>query len=479
MTRRTKIVATLGPASQSPEVLEAMVDAGVDVARVGLAHESADRHAARIRAVRAAARERGRVLGVLADLPGPKVRTAPFPDGGVFLADGSCLRLVPDGDASSEESVVVTFPEALSSVEGGDRVVIGDGAVLLEVAEVGRGGVTARVVRGGRLLGRPGVHLPAGRLDLRSPTEEDLRLLETCVREDVDIVAVSLVRSGDDVRRVREAAGDDPPMIVAKIETPDAVEDLDAIIAAADGLMVARGDLGTRLRLEDVPHVQKRVIRTCAARGVPVITATQMLESMITAPTPTRAEVTDVANAVSQGTTAVMLSAETAVGQDPVAVVEAMARIIVRAEREFDHVGWGKRLGRQHQAVLGEVSAASRITSAITAAAWQASVDVEPAAIIACTRSGWTAKAISRFRPACLLLGVTPSEKTARQLSLAWGVTPIAVAELATTDDIVWCAVEAAVREGWVKAGDIVAVLAGDPHSTTATTDVLRLVPLR
>jgi len=200
---------------------------------------------------------------------------------------------------------------------------------------------------------------------------------------------------------------------------------------------------------------------------------------MITAPTPTRAEVTDVANAVSQGTTAVMLSAETAVGHDPVAVVAAMAKIVVRAEREFDHVAWGLRLGRQEQNAIDEVPPAAKITSAITAAAWQASVDIEPAAIIACTRSGWTAKAISRFRPACLLVGVTPSEVTARQLSLVWGVTPICVAELATTDDLVWCAVEAAVKEGHAKAGDIVAVLAGNPNEEHPTTDELRLVALR
>ncbi len=250
-------------------------------------------------------------------------------------------------------------------------------------------------------------------------------------------------------------------------------------MATADGVMVARGDLGVRVPLEDVPHIQRRLIQVGVSYAKPVITATQMLESMITAPTPTRAEVTDVANAVSQGTSAVMLSAETAVGHDPVAVVAAMARIVRRAEQEFDNVGWGRRLGRQQQATFSEVTVGSKITAAITAAAWQASVDLEFAAIIACTRSGWTAKAISRFRPKCLLLGVTPSSKTARQLSLAWGVTPLAVAELATTDDIVWCAVEAAVAAGHVKPGDIVAVLAGNPLVAESMTDVLRIVPLQ
>jgi pyruvate kinase len=243
--------------------------------------------------------------------------------------------------------------------------------------------------------------------------------------------------------------------------------------------MVARGDLGVRLPLEDVPHIQKRLIRLGVSYGRPVITATQMLESMITAPTPTRAEVTDVANAVFDGTSAVMLSAETAVGHDPVAVVEAMARITLRAEQEFDHVGWGSRLGRQQQAVLGAIPTDVAITSAITAAAWRASVDLDLAAIIACTRSGATAKAISRFRPTAPVLGVTPSEAVARQLSVAWGVTPLMVAELTSTDDIVWHAVEAAAHKGFVGPGDVVAVLAGNPGEPAPTTDVLRLVRIR
>jgi pyruvate kinase len=292
-------------------------------------------------------------------------------------------------------------------------------------------------------------------------------------------VAVSFVQSAADVRAVQRAAGPGGPLVIAKVETQAAVDDLEAIVEAADGVMVARGDLGVRVPIEDVPHIQRRLIRVGVSYAKPVITATQMLESMIVAPTPTRAEVTDVANAVSQGTSAVMLSAETAVGHDPVAVVSAMAKIVLRAEREFDYLGWGLRLGRQQQTAVEEVPASAKITSAITAAAWQASIDIEPAAIIACTRTGWTAKAISRFRPSCMLLGVTPSEVTARQLALAWGVTPLCVSDLATTDDIVWCAVEAAVKEGHVRAGDVVAVLAGNPNEEEPTTDELRLVALR
>ena len=480
--RRTKIVATLGPATDDPAVLDALLAAGTDTCRVNLSHGPIETSVARVAQVRQAAERAGRHIAVLCDLPGPKVRTAVFA-GVVDLAPGQRLRLVdtgPGGPSTSSGSVIaIALEGAVSLLQPGDIVGLGDGGVQLSVVEAAPEAALVEVRSGGSLRGRPGVVLPEDRVPLTSPTADDLAMLERLLEVGVEYVAVSFVQSAADVQAVQRAVGRGGPLVIAKVETQAAVDDLEAIVEVADGVMVARGDLGVRVPLEDVPHIQRRLIRAGVSYAKPVITATQMLESMITAPSPTRAEVTDVANAVSQGTSAVMLSAETAVGRHPVTVVEAMAKIILRAEKEFDHVGWGRRLGRQHQASLGEVSAASKITSAITAAAWQASVDVEPAAIIACTRSGWTAKAISRFRPACLLLGVTPSVTTARQLSLAWGVTPIAVAELATTDDIVWCAVEAAVAAGYVKAGDIVAVLAGNPRDATATTDVLRLVPLR
>ncbi len=480
--RRTKIVATLGPATDDPQVLDALLAAGTDTCRVNLSHGPIETSLGRVAAVRRAAERAGRHIGVLCDLPGPKVRTTAFAEG-VEVAPSQRLHLVdarPGASVTSDASVIaIALQGAVSLLEPGDIVGLGDGGVQLVVVEPGAETVLVEVRSGGKLRGRPGVVLPEDRIPLTSPTADDLAMLERLLEVGIDYVAVSFVQTAADVQAVQRAGGASGPLVIAKVETQAAVDDLEAIIEMADGVMVARGDLGVRVPLEDVPHIQRRLIQAGVSYGKPVITATQMLESMITAPTPTRAEVTDVANAVSQGTSAVMLSAETAVGRDPVAVVEAMARIIVRAEREFDHVGWGKRLGRQHQARLGEVSAASRITSAITAAAWQASVDVEPAAVIACTRSGWTAKAISRFRPACLLLGVTPNLTTARQLSMAWGVTPLVVTELATTDDIVWCAIEASVHAGYVKAGDIVAVLAGNPNDSTATTDVLRLVVLR
>jgi pyruvate kinase len=265
-------------------------------------------------------------------------------------------------------------------------------------------------------------------------------------------------------------------MIVAKIETQSAVDDIERIVAESDGVMVARGDLGVRCALEDVPHYQKRIIRVGVAYGRPVITATQMLESMIHAPTPTRAEVSDVANAVFDGTSALMLSGETAIGHDPVNVVATMSNIAERAERDFDYAGWGGRLGRLQTTTTAELDTHIRITAAISAAAWRAAAESDAALIIACTNSGATARAISRFRPTAPILAATTSLTTARQLSVAWGIRPVVVEPQGSADDIVWFAVKAASDLGLVKADDVVAVLVGSPSEPEPTTDVLRLV---
>jgi pyruvate kinase len=479
-SRRTKIVATIGPASDPPAVLRSLFEAGVDVARLALAHGPVESTLDRLARVRGAAKAVGRPVGIMADLPGPKVRTAPFGEDGVRLVPNDRVRLVEaePGDTSSKEVVAIGLEGATSALEPGDELALGDGGVRLIVESIGDE-VIGRVRSAGTLRGRPGVALPADRIPLRTPTESDLEALEQLLKVGVEFVAVSFVQSADDVAAVRFAAGHHGPRIIAKIETGPAVADLDEILHGADGVMVARGDLGVRLPLEDVPHIQKKIIRSGVAYGKPVITATQMLESMITSPVPTRAEVTDVANAVFDGTSAVMLSAETAIGHDPLAAVTAMASITRRAEREFDYEAWGTRLGRQQLVGLHDAPATTRIQSAITAAAWRASVDAELAAIIACTNTGVTARMISRFRPTCPILAMTPFKKTAHQLSLAWGIRPVVIDEYATTDDIVWHAVEEATRLEVVRPGDLVAVLVGSPSDEEPTTDVLRLVRVR
>jgi pyruvate kinase len=479
LQRRTKIVATIGPASDSPAMLRALCEAGMDMARLGLAHGPVEESIERLRRVRAAAGDVRRVVGLLADLPGPKVRAAAFVENGIYLTEDAVVDLyaADDGAMSDWRRIGVdTDPEMLAGLEPGDRVALGDGGVLLEVDDVVAGTVTTRVLAGGRLQGRPGVNLPPEKMDIATPTPEDLRLLEAVVEAGVDAVAVSFVRTAADVQAVKDACGPDGPMVIAKIETAQAVEHVERIIAVSDGVMVARGDLGVRCAAEDVPHHQKHIIRTGVAYARPVITATQMLESMVHAPTPTRAEVSDVANAVFDGTSALMLSGETAIGAHPAESVAFMSKIAQRAEREFDYAGWGARLGRQQLADAHQADPEVRITAAISAAAWRAAADVEATAIIACTASGSTARAISRFRPTAPIFACTPSERTARRLSVAWGIRPIVVEERRSTDEIVWFAVEAVAKTGIIKRDDIVAVLAGSPVDPDPATDVLRLV---
>ncbi len=477
MERRTKIVATVGPASASPAVLRAMVDAGMNMARLSLAHGPVEDTIELIRRVRQAASATGQVVGVLIDLPGPKIRTAIF-EREMYVVEGDTVELVQasEGSTSDWQRIAVDYADVVSLLRAGDRISLGDGGITLSVEEVHADRAVARIRSGGRMVGRQGVALPTTRFPLESPTEDDLRLLEIVCGEGVDAVALSFVRSGRDVERLRDAAGPEGPMLVAKIETQEAVDALDDVVAVADGVMVARGDLGIRCALEDVPHYQKRIIATGVAYGRPVITATQMLESMLHAPSPTRAEVSDVANAVLDGTSALMLSGETAIGHDPAGAVATMARIALRAEREFDYLGWGRALGVQQVSEARAVPAAVRITAAISAAAWRAALDAGATAIIACTRGGTSARSIARFRPVVPILGVTPSSRTARQLSMSWGVTPIVIDRHGTTDDIVWFAVSAAVERHLVKKGDIVAVIAGSPEEPLPATDVLRIV---
>lgn len=469
--RRTRVVATIGPASDEEATLAAMQDAGMDVARLPLAHGSIDEAVARLRRVRAAAPD----VGVLIDLPGPKIRTTPFPEGGVTLATGSEVVLSPHGLAprSSESTIGVSVPELVESLCEGDRVALGDGGVALVAEERDGYSIKARVVAGGKVQGRPGVTAPASRLALKTPTPEDLERLEVLLGEGIEGVAVSFVRTASDLDAVRALAGKGV-LVCAKMETPEAIEDMENILQAADTVMVARGDLGVRVALEEVPHIQKTLIRSCIAWGRPVITATQMLESMVNSPVPTRAEVTDVANAVFDGTSAVMLSAESAIGIDPVNAVATMARIARRADLDFDSYHWGGNLQAQHFGT--DIGSGARITATIGSAAWRAAVAEKAAVIIACTDTGATARAIARFRPMAPIVAATPHAFTARQLTTSWGVDTVLVPEAKSTDEAVSFGVRAVTAAGYAKPGDVVVVLAGSLHDPEPVTDTLRLV---
>ena len=476
--RRTKIVATIGPASDSPEALEGLIRAGVDVCRIGLAHGDVAVHLARIARIRAAAKLAGRQIAVLADLPGPKVRAAPFPEGGVFLTEGDTVALVAGDRGSTADRIEVEYEGLLDDLAPGDCVTLGDGLISLEVVDRSVDAWKAVVVAAGRVQGRPGVHLPAERLRLSTPTDEDLALLDALLPAQPEIVAVSFVRRAADVAEVRAAVGADGPMLMAKIETRAACDDLPAILDVADAVMVARGDLGIDCPTEEVPHLQKSIIRTCVAWGVPVVTATQMLESMVHSAMPTRAEASDVANAVFDGTDGVMLSGETAIGHDPELAVRTMARIVERAEANADYLAWGGRLGKLQRAA--EVPESLAITASITHAAWQVAVELGAAAILCCTRTGRTAQAMARFRPPCPIVGFSPEEAVVRRLALSWGVTPVLAGWYASSDEIVWHAVEQAVQEGIVTTGDTAVVIAGAPTPGDASaSDVLRVVRVR
>jgi pyruvate kinase len=477
MSRRTKIVATIGPASDDPEALDRMLRAGVDVVRLNLSHGPIEEHLERLASVRRAAAAIGRPVGVLADLPGPKIRAGRFPEGGVALAASAHITLRAGDRPSDAGTMWVDYPTLIEDLQVGDGLILGDGAISLRVVAMSADSADALIETGGRTQGRPGVHLPSERMRLTTPTEEDLELAEQVSAAGVEFVAVSFVRAAIDVRRVGAVVGDRAEL-VAKIETTAALANLGEIIEVSDAIMVARGDLGIDCPLEDVPHLQKSIIRQCVEFGIPVITATQMLESMVTAPSPTRAEVTDVANAIFDGTDALMLSGETAIGHDPALVVSTMAVIAERAEAEAHYRQWAARLGRIQRERWDSIT--DRITAALTHAASQAAEDAGAAAILCCTTTGRTAKAMARFRPEAQLLGLSPSSRTVNAMTLSWGVEPLAVDFYESTDDIVWHAVERAVREGRIATGDVVVVLAGSPgRSALTAADVLRIVQVQ
>jgi pyruvate kinase len=477
MTRRTKIVATIGPASDRPESIERLIRAGVDVVRLNLSHGSIDEHLVRLERVRAAAERVGRPVGVLADLPGPKVRAGTFPEGGVALDAGSFVHLCPGDEPSDVGTINVDYETLLDDLTVGDRIILGDGAISMRVTSMTATSAQALIETGGRTQGSPGVHLSSERLRLSTPTADDLVLAETVAAAGVEFIAVSFVRSAPDVEQVRAVVGDRAEL-VTKVETSAALANLGGILEVSDAIMVARGDLGIDCPLEDVPHLQKSIIRKCVEYGIPVITATQMLESMVTAPSPTRAEVTDVANAIFDGTDALMLSGETAIGHDPALVVSTMDTIAERAEEEAHYRQWAARLGRVQRERWDSVS--DQVTAALTHAASEAAHDLDVAAILCCTFTGRTAKAMARFRPGTKLIALSPNPRTINALALSWGVDPIGVGTYSSTDEMVWFAVETALQQGRIASGDNVLALAGstDRDATTAA-DVLRIVVVK
>lgn len=468
MLRRTKIVATLGPASLPPATLRAMMRAGMDVARLNTSHGTLESHREAVRLVRAVAKEEGRPVAVLLDLAGPKIRTGETEGGRALeLRTGATVRVTAEPVAGTEERFTIGYERLTEDVIAGERILLDDGRIELRVVQRDGDDLVCQVTAGGMLAPRRGVHFPETALTAPALTERDREALAMAVAECVDYVAVSFVRDASDIEAARAAIaalGGDIP-IVAKIERKQAVEHLDEIVAEADGVMVARGDLGVELPPEEVPVQQRRIIAAAAREMIPVITATQMLESMIESPRPTRAEASDVANATWEFSDAVMLSGETAIGKYPVEAVAMMDRIIRQAEAVAGPAPEGAGYGEHDDHSYVVAVAARRIVES----------DPNMRGIACFTRSGYSALLMSKVHPDAPIFGVTHAETVYRRLALARGVVPILSRAVTTTDELLRAIDEALLSGRFVDEGDEVVVVASLPVRAQGTTNFLKL----
>ncbi len=466
---RTKIVCTIGPASRDPETLGRLMDAGMDVCRLNFSHGTHAEHAAMIKDIRRLVHERGLNIAILQDLAGPKIRTGDLADGEVELVPGAEIVLTNRDVPGDAAEVGLTWAGLPRCLQPGDQVLLADGAMELEVVTADDTDARCRVVNGGMLGSHKGINLPARSIDAPILSDKDRADLAFGLEQDVDWVALSFVRTAGDVREVKDlirAAGEDTP-IMAKIEKFEALEAIDEILAVADGLMVARGDLGVEIPLEQVPRAQKKLIAKANAAAKPVVTATQMLKSMVESPRPTRAEVTDVANAIIDGTDAVMLSEETAVGRYPVAAVQVMVK--VAADTEGECVG-----GRRRRRDTDDDSMLS-FDQAVAHTAVEMAVDIRAAAIMTCTSSGSTTRLVARYRPAQTLLALTPELKTARRLALVFGAVPVITPSATNAEEMESNALAAVLKGGWVQPGEAVVLTAGLPLHVSGTTNLIKV----
>jgi pyruvate kinase len=463
--RSAKIVATLGPASSTPEQIGALFDAGVDVFRLNFSHGTHEDHRARFAAIRAIESTTGRPIGILADLQGPKLRLGTFSEGRIGLAAGAPFRLDLDRQPGDETRAPLPHPEIFEAIRTGTELLLDDGKVRLRVETRGTGFADTLCLVGGSLSDRKGVNVPNAVLPLSAVTEKDRADLAFAIEQGADWVAFSFVQRPDDVAEGRKLVAGRAGVMV-KLEKPSAIARLSEIIELADGLMVARGDLGVEMPPEDVPSVQKQVIHACRAAGKPVVVATQMLESMIGSPTPTRAEASDVATAVYEGADAVMLSAETAAGRYPVESVAMMDRIACRVQEDplYYSILEGTRIEHEHTS-----------PDAISAAARQVASLVGAAAIVSYTTSGATALRAARERPAAPILVLTSNLNTARRLAVVWGAHCVHTSDVKSFGDMVQKAVRIAHREGIAEPGQRVVITAGVPFGTPGATNTLRI----
>jgi len=464
--RKTKIVCTIGPASSTECTLRSMIEAGMDVARLNFSHGDHESHKKTADMIKKVRSEMGTYTALLLDTKGPEVRLGTFEEP-VVLEKGAQFSLVFDDIVGDINRVSITYKNLWRDIKVGTRILIDDGLVELRAEEVNDKEIRCTVINGGKVSNRKGVNFPDVQLSMPFLSERDKADIKFGIEEDFDFIAASFVQCADDILKIRqfcEENGCNDIRIIAKIENAAGVENADEIIKVSDAIMVARGDMGVEIPMEDIPIVQKRLITKAYNAGKPAITATQMLDSMTKNPRPTRAEITDVANAIYDGTSAIMLSGETAAGAYPVESVRTMASIATRTESD---IKYSERFAR--------LTGFSSVTTAISHAACTTATDLGANAVVAVTKSGQTARMISRFRPETPIIGCSPSLKVCRQLALSWGVSPLLIEEQTTSDTLFDHAIDLAYKSGLVAYGDLAVITAGVPIGIPGTTNVLKV----
>ncbi len=466
--RRTKIVCTLGPSTDKGDILETMVREGMDVARFNFSHGTHPEQKERLDKLKEIRSRLGKHVAALLDTKGPEIRIRTFADGKVELEEGQVFTLTPEEIEGTKDKVSVTYENLYKDVHVGGRVLIDDGLIELEVVSIEGKDVNCIVKNGGTVSNRKGINLPGVEVSMPFISEKDRDDILFGIREGFDFIAASFTRTAEDVEEIRTLLrenGGEKINIIAKIENQQGVNNIDSIIDAADGIMIARGDMGVEIPLEDVPVIQKEIITKVYHAGKQVITATQMLDSMMKNPRPTRAETTDVANAIYQGTSAIMLSGETAAGKYPIEALQTMVKIAVRTESDIPY--------SQHFSVRQKEEKPD-MTTAISHATCMTAIDLDAKAIITVSKSGHTAKMISKYRPGCQIVGCSPDEMTCRKLNLSWGVLPVLIKEEYSMEILFLHATEAAERMGYVKEGDVVVLTAGVPLGKPGNTNLLK-----
>lgn len=467
-SKKTRIVATLGPASAAQETVEQLIMAGVNVFRLNFSHGTHESHLAAIRTIRQASEKTGRFTAILGDLCGPKIRVGKFANGPIELNAGDSFFISENPDEpGTQEGVGTSYPYLTKDLRPGNSVLLDDGNIMLEVVNITGNRVNCRVLDGGPLKDKKGLSMPGIPLSIETITDKDRADLKFMIEQQLDFVALSFVRKAKDLIDLQKLIGDAQIRIIAKIEKPEALDEIDQILDNCEGVMIARGDLGVEMPIQQVPAVQKQLLLKCGRRGKTVITATQMLESMIENQRPTRAETTDVFNAIVEGSDAVMLSGETAAGKFPVDAVKMMAAIATEAEKvSSDNY---ERINN----LLPEVGNA--IEEVMAHAACEAAMNVEARAIVPFTHSGNTALHISKYHPPTPVFALTPKEATCRRLSLSWGVTPILVKDIRNTDEMIAMAEKTLKELGIAKPGDVIVIVAGVPLGVKGNTNLMKL----